>query len=171
MPVEIRLAAAGDARAIAEVHVASWRWAYRGIVADAALERLSVDAREEMWRSWFDSNEARALLFVAVDRGTVVGFAGGGEARDEDATRETAEVRTIYLLEAAAGNGIGRALLSALTDGLRAHGYERATLWVLEGNERTLRFYKAAGWRPDGGREGYEIGGTSYPVVRYTTEL
>jgi L-amino acid N-acyltransferase YncA len=110
-------------------------------------------------------------LFVAVDRGTVVGFAGGGEARDEDVTRDTAEVRTIYLLEAAAGSGVGRALLSALTDGLRAHGYERATLWVLEGNERTLRFYEAAGWHPDGAREGYEIGGTSYPIVRYVTTL
>jgi L-amino acid N-acyltransferase YncA len=171
MAAEIRPGAATDAREIAEVHVASWRWAYRGIVADATLEGLSVDAREEMWRSWFDSDETRASLFVAVDRGTVVGFASGGEARDEDAAPDTAEVRTIYLLEAAAGSGVGRALLAALTDGLRAHGYQRATLWVLEGNERTRRFYEAAGWRRDGAREGYEIGGTSYPVVRYTTDL
>jgi L-amino acid N-acyltransferase YncA len=171
MPAEIRLAAAKDARGIAEVHVASWRWAYRGIVADAALEALSVDAREEMWRSWFDSKEARASLFVAIERGSVIGFAGGGEARHADATPDTAEVRTIYLLEAAAGHGIGRALLAALTDGMRALGYARATLWVLEGNERTRRFYEAAGWRPDGAREDYEIGGTNYAVVRYTTDL
>ena len=171
MAAEIRLAAPEDAHAIAYVHVASWRWAYRGIVADAVLEGLSVDAREEMWRSWFDSHEARASLFVAVDRGSVVGFAGGGETRDEDATPVTAEVRTIYLLKPATGSGIGRALLAAITDGLRAPGYERATLWVLEGNDRTLRFYEAAGWRPDGAREGYEIGDTSYPVVRYATDL
>jgi L-amino acid N-acyltransferase YncA len=171
MAVEIRPAAPEDARAIARVHVASWRWAYRGIVAETALEGLSVDAREAMWRSWFDSHEVRASLLVAVDRGTVVGFAGGGEPRDEDATSDTAEVRTIYLLETAAGSGLGRALLAALMDALRADGYQRAMLWVLEGNTRTLRFYEAAGWRPDGAREGYEIGGASYPVVRYATDL
>jgi len=169
--VEIRPAEPEDARGIAEVHVASWRWAYREIVDEAALEGLSVDAREEIWRSWFDSHEARGSLLVAVDRDTVVGFAGGGESRDDDAIPDTAEVRTIYLLETAAGSGVGRALLAALVDALRADGYERATLWALEGNERTLRFYEAAGWRADGARKGYEIGGTDYPVVRYATNL
>ena len=39
----IRTATPEDARAIAEVHVASWRAAYRGVLPDTYLDRLSVD--------------------------------------------------------------------------------------------------------------------------------
>ena len=42
----IRLATLADARAIAELHVASWRAAYVGILPPAYLEGLSVEERE-----------------------------------------------------------------------------------------------------------------------------
>jgi len=42
----IRPATPEDARAIAEVHVASWRYAYRGLLPDDVLDRLSVEERE-----------------------------------------------------------------------------------------------------------------------------
>ena len=51
MSVTVRGATADDARAIAEVHVASWRWAYRGQVPDRILDELSVDEREAIWRA------------------------------------------------------------------------------------------------------------------------
>jgi hypothetical protein len=44
--LDIRRASQSDARAIAEVHVASWRETYRGIVPDAFLDALSVAERE-----------------------------------------------------------------------------------------------------------------------------
>jgi hypothetical protein len=40
-----------DARAVAEVHVSSWRAGYQGLVLDGYLARMSVDKREEMWRT------------------------------------------------------------------------------------------------------------------------
>ena len=43
--VVIREATPDDARAIAEVHVASWRWAYRGDLPAEFLDGLSVDDR------------------------------------------------------------------------------------------------------------------------------
>jgi hypothetical protein len=39
----VREARAGDARAIAEVSVASRRWSYRDLFAEADLEALSVE--------------------------------------------------------------------------------------------------------------------------------
>jgi hypothetical protein len=39
----VREARAGDARAIAEVSVASRRWSYLNVVAEADLEALSVE--------------------------------------------------------------------------------------------------------------------------------
>jgi hypothetical protein len=46
IPIEIVKAQLSDARAIAEVHVASWKTTYRGIVDDAFLDQLSVHDRE-----------------------------------------------------------------------------------------------------------------------------
>ena len=47
----IRAATRDDARAIAEVHVASWRAGYRGLVDDDFLAALSVDARLATWET------------------------------------------------------------------------------------------------------------------------
>ena len=33
---------------------------------------------------------------------------------------------------------------------LRTFGFERASLWMLAGNERALRFYRREGWVADG---------------------
>ena len=42
----IRWADYKDARSLAEVHVASWRDAYRGIIPDSVFEFLTIDRRE-----------------------------------------------------------------------------------------------------------------------------
>lgn len=39
----LRAVGEADARAVAEIHVAGWRWAYRGMVADELLDSLSVE--------------------------------------------------------------------------------------------------------------------------------
>ena len=60
MAVTVRDATVDDAHAIAEVHVASWRWAYRGQVPEAILDALSVEDREAMWRRSLSEGKARA---------------------------------------------------------------------------------------------------------------
>ena len=41
----VRVATFTDAREIAEVHVAGWKAAYRGMVPDELLDELTVDGR------------------------------------------------------------------------------------------------------------------------------
>jgi ribosomal protein S18 acetylase RimI-like enzyme len=41
---------------------------------------------------------------------------------------------------------VGRALLERGEESLRRSGFSAALLWVLDGNERAIRFYEAAGW-------------------------
>jgi len=167
----IRPATVADARAIAEVHVASWRWAYRGIVPTEVLDGLSVGDRSDMWASILGTPNERSFVFVAADAGAVVGFASAGPSGGPDALVDTAEVFTLYLLEHVVGRGIGRELFGTLVAAIRDRGYPRAVLWVLEANARARRFYEAAGWRDDGGRDSYQISGVDYPEVRYAVDL
>jgi ribosomal protein S18 acetylase RimI-like enzyme len=54
---------------------------------------------------------------------------------------------------------------------LRGRGFRTATLWVLESNDRTRRFYEKAGWKPDGATTTERIDCLNYPTVRYRLEL
>ena len=58
-------ATADDVPNIAEVHVRSWQAAYRGILADDLLDRLSVTEREGSWRALLSNTEHHWLKLVA----------------------------------------------------------------------------------------------------------
>jgi L-amino acid N-acyltransferase YncA len=169
--VAIREATASDARAIAEVHVASWRWAYRGDLPAEFLDALSVDDRERMWNEWLTSDAQGAGTFVAQEQRRVIGFCSFGPCRDDDATEHTAEVMTIYVLEGVAGRGIGRGLFVSAIDRLRALGYEHARLWVMASNARSRRFYEKAGWSWDGTTSEHRFDCANLPIVRYVAHL
>jgi GNAT superfamily N-acetyltransferase len=168
--VRIREATLADARACAEVHVEGWRWAYRGLLPDDHLDRLSVEERERMWREGF-AEPGQRVAWVAERDGRVVGFCVTGPSEDADADRGTAEVYAIYLRPEVVGTGVGRRLFAHAVDDLRRRGFRAATLWVLEANERARRFYERAGWRPDGAVNEELIGRANLPTVRYRLEL
>jgi L-amino acid N-acyltransferase YncA len=169
MEPELRRAAPSDARAIAEVHVAAWRSAYRSQVPDEVLATLSVDDREAMWARTAARDDQ--YLWVAEREGRILGFASSGPCGDDDADTATGQVYAIYLLPEAIGAGIGRALFARATDDLWAHGYRRATLWVLASNARARRFYEMAGWRADGATQTDEVRGAPLEEVRYAIDL
>jgi GNAT superfamily N-acetyltransferase len=169
--LDIRPARPADAEAVAQVHVASWRHAYRGLIPDDYLDRLSVEDREAMWRGAFADPDPRSGAFVAEQDGRVVGFAAFGPSRDDDAREGTGEVPAIYLDPAVVGSGIGRALFAEANAALREVGFTSATLWVLEANAPARRFYEKAGWTWDGGLSTHMFDRANEPVVRYATEL
>ncbi len=168
--VVIRDATPSDARAIAEVHVASWRWAYRDDLPAEFLDGLSVDDRERGWVEWLDPDPGAGTMVVQ-QRDRIVGFCSFGPSHDDGATERTAEVLTIYLLPEAAGRGIGRDLFASAVERLRALGYDRAMLWVMASNDRSRRFYEAAGWSWDGAASEHRFDCANLPIVRYATDL
>lgn len=165
----IRAAGPEDAAGIAVLHVASWRWAYRGLLSGGVLAALSVDDRAAMWTELL-ADDGVAVLVAELD-GELDGFASAGASRDDDATPGTGEVAAIYLAEEAAGSGLGRDLFSRIQDELRRRGFTRATLWVLETNARARRFYEREGWRWDGSLSDHQIQCDRQPIVRYAAEL
>jgi ribosomal protein S18 acetylase RimI-like enzyme len=60
------------------------------------------------------------------------------------------EMYLLFVHPKYAGHGVGRALLDAAHEALRAGGCREVFLYTHEQNERAIRVYEAAGYRRDG---------------------
>lgn len=140
----MRAATRGDLRAIAEVHVESWRTTYAGLLEDDFLHRLSVEERIGQWTSAMGVAGSH-LLIVEVPEAGIVGFAAGGPERSGD-PEHRAELYAIYLLKSYQRRGLGSALTRALVDRLVADGHDSLLVWVLVANP-ARRFYEKLGGR------------------------
>ncbi|MCW2708664.1 MAG: acetyltransferase [Frankiales bacterium] len=141
--MHVRTATTADALAVETVRIRGWQAAYRGIVSDAFLDGLVIDA--ERRARMITSGQATTL--VAEDVG-VLGMAVCGPARDgEDAV----ELYALYVDPGCWRTGVGTALLAAC-EGV-------TVLWVLEDNERAQAFYRRQGFTADGGRQELDLDG------------
>jgi len=171
----IRKANPSDAPDIARIHIGTWQVAYRGQLPDSLLDGLSaqLDRRIAFWERWLtvDGPTRGQTAIVAEVGGRVVGFVTFGDAEGEPCDLQVGEVYAIYLDPNYWNRGYGRDLFSAAVDGLRVHGYREATLWVLESNARTRRFYETAGWTPDGASKVDSLGDVALREIRYRRML
>lgn len=168
----MRAAEVADARAIAEIHVESWRAAYVTILAPEQLDRLNADDRAQAWRDRIPRTGGEGFrTWVAHDGDKLVGFAFTRPTEDDDLNPlEIGELTALYVVPSAFGTGIGVALLGRAVGGLRSQGFLHAVLWVLEENTRAIHFYRREGWRPDGTRAAcFRVFGA--PAVRFRLPL
>jgi ribosomal protein S18 acetylase RimI-like enzyme len=149
-----------DAEGVARVHVETWQAAYTHVFPRERLAALSTARRAEHWRT-------NPPIVAEVD-GTIVGFVSVGAGLDEGTD---GELYAIYVHPDQWGTGVGRRLIAAGEERLRALGHTEALLWVLEDNPRARRFYEAAGWSTDGTIRPIEIFGIEVPEIRYTKTL
>jgi hypothetical protein len=106
--VSVRRATNADARAIAQVHVDSWRAAYPGLIPERFLERLSVGRRERQWADTLAAGEDGPVVLVADSGDRLVGFSTVAiPARDPDEEDDVAEIPAIYVAPQAWGRGVG----------------------------------------------------------------
>lgn len=146
----VRRANKDDSRAIAEVHVRSWQAAYRGLIDEEFLTKLSVDKRQAMWEE-FLRREPPSIL-VAERDSSVVGFCSFGPARDRDNERSSvAEIMALYVQSEYWSTGVGRALWRQALERMTADGFEQVILWVMDTNTRARAFYERIGFHHDGG--------------------
>jgi GNAT superfamily N-acetyltransferase len=96
-------------------------------------------------------------MLVADEDGELLGLTACGESRDPDAGDDVGEVRTLFVAAGGWRRGVGRALMTAALDDLRARGYSEATVWSFADNERANRFYEASGFTRDGAERTEEV--------------
>lgn len=142
---QVRPATVRDAQAIAEIHAASSRAAYQGLVPDDQLGTLSVDKRQQFWRDAIQFMEPQVQ--VVTDGNKLVGFVGFDRSRDKGTPSTCGEIWAIYVDPAHWDKGAGVALWDAANDGLKEEGCTHVTVWVPVRNERALRFHERAGFK------------------------
>jgi GNAT superfamily N-acetyltransferase len=167
--VLIREAEPGEERAVAEVHVRSWKAAYRGLLPADYLDDLRPEDRVARY-TFGSPDPAAPRTILALDDGVLSGFATVGRSRDEDAP-DAGELYALYVDPGRWSRGVGRALLADARERLEAQGFAAALLWLLVGNEQGARFYHADGWLPDGARRLEDPYGVVSEVVRYRRGL
>jgi GNAT superfamily N-acetyltransferase len=163
--IRVRQAQAGDAPAIARVHVDSWRTAYAGIVAGEFLASLFYESREQMWSQMLSSPTNQSFVHVAETAdGQIVGLVCAGPVREGDDTFK-GEIYALYLLQSYQRQGIGRLLFRASARELERRGMTSLLVWVLAANP-ARRFYEAMGGQYVGEKE-IEIGEQRLVEVGY----
>jgi len=164
----VRPATSADAEAIGRVQVETWRTAYARLLPQETIDTFDVGERQTLWRDGLGRTpRPGSATFVALVEDEIVGFATVGASYSEDGT---GELYAIYVEPSSWGNGAGRALIERSEASLRESGFPEALLWVLEGNERAERFYRAAGWQRDGEKEDVFQGAT-VTELRYRKRL
>ena len=171
----IRPAVPNDAQAVACIHVLGWRFAYQGLISQDYLDSLSIAEDTERMRGYLsqlpqnlppnnlasvqgpNDGEKRSFM-LAVRDDAVLGFchfsaAPNNADRVERATpggTMNGRLHSLYIDPDALGQGIGHALMSHALSTFAVWECERAPLWVLEGNSRTISFYERQGWQLTG---------------------
>ena len=145
MGFRIRQAHAGDLEAAARVRAQAWRESLTGRVPDDVLDNADAWA-SDVARAWGEEMLERGTTWWlgVADDGALVGVAHADAASEPDAPASL-WLETLYVLDRAKGSWLAGALLHrAIGDELPAY------LWVIEGNERAVAFYRHHGFEPDG---------------------
>jgi ribosomal protein S18 acetylase RimI-like enzyme len=158
--ITLRSAVPADAAAIGAVFDAAVGagWAYLG---DLAAEPMFTS---EDWDQLVADHLPPNVLLVAVDE--TDGVVGYTAVHTGDG-----EMFLLFVHPGYAGRGIGRTLLAAAHDALRAAGRTEAFLFVHEQNERAIAVYRAAGYRPHGPDRVSDFRGMHVREVRLVKQL
>ena len=134
----IRRASAADADAIAALHAASWRSAYRGIFNDATLGPLLDGERQAHWRGKLAAMVADDTVLIAGDLGFIAVWAKGDPGFG-------AYIDNLHVRPERRSGGLGRRLLGEAMRRVARRGEANAYLWVFDDNVRAIDFYRRLG--------------------------
>ena len=166
----VQPATPGNAEAVEEVRIATWKACYRGIVPDDYLDSLTVkSSKVARLRTAIERADVGGSL-VAVADTRIIGMGAAGPPEDDKAQQGVGEIYAVYVLPEWQGRGVGRALLERLTSGLGSLGYRAVILWTLRDRPPTRRFYEANGWTFDGTEATHDWHGLVH-LVRYARDL
>lgn len=141
--IKVRPAASDDIPAVAEI--------YRHHVAHGVASfELTPPSDEEMALRYATLMDGGYPYLVAEVDGRVVGYAYAGPYRARPAYRNTVE-NSVYVEPAAAGQGIGRALLNALIEAAAERDFRQMVAVIGDsGNAASIALHRRCGFEDTG---------------------
>jgi GNAT superfamily N-acetyltransferase len=162
--MNIREAGAGDADAIARLHAASWRTAYRGALSDAYLSGPIEAERQTVWRERLGRHDPDQFVVVAESGGETVGFACAYGGHDP---QWGTFLDNLHVTPALKRQGIGAQLMAAVAQWSAGHYPGQGLyLWVLDSNDSAKRFYARMGGEDAGIDTWTPPDGSALPKLR-----
>jgi L-amino acid N-acyltransferase YncA len=146
--MELRLATLEDAEALREIYNVE-------VTTSTATFDLVPRSLEDQ-RAWQAERAGARAVLVALDDGTVCGFASLSPWRDRPAYSTTVE-DSVYVHRDHQRRGIGRALLTELVSTATAHGFHACMARIVGGHDASIALHADCG---------FEIVGTEREVGR-----
>ena len=147
--IDLRAATLADAPAIARLHLASWRRAYRDLAPREVFEAMDEALRLKRWATTLAHPASQQAVVVAQQDGRLAGM-GMASAPSQPGFGARGEIGSLYVDPNFQHLGLGRRLMSALAGQIAAWGYGGAALGVVVGNDRAIAFYEALGGQAAG---------------------
>ena len=95
------------------------------------------------------TNNFNSHYVIVADDG-IAGFLTIAVSRDADLIEPTYEIIGLYLSPKYIGLGIGKQTMEWIKAEIHTRGYRQISLWVLQENNRAIRFYERSGFIADG---------------------
>ncbi len=149
----IRKPTLDDVDKISEISVNGWKSAYSGLIPDDYLEKLSINKSKERFQDAVLNKSENIDVYEDV---YVKAFAFHNRSRDED-LKEYYELTAIYVDPKLKNQGIGSKLIKYIENHAKKLGYTNLLIWVLEGNNKSINFYKKHGYKFDGKTKDIEM--------------
>jgi ribosomal protein S18 acetylase RimI-like enzyme len=170
MPVadkSVRSAWATDAEAIGSVQARAWVRTYGATLPQAVLNEIEPDGFAQIWRQAITKPPtAEHRVLVALDTGSVAGFAATAPSDDPDAEHTDGEVVAFHIDPGSFGGGHGSRLLAAVADTLRADGFQRARWWIVASDDKLRHFLESAGWGADAAHRTLDLTGDGLATIK-----
>ncbi len=136
---------------IAPLESRHWDAVARIYCEGLATGNAAFETRAPSWEDW-DRGYAQELRFVALRDDEVVGWAALAPVSDRCTYGGVAEC-SVYVAQAARGQGVGRSLLAELIVASESAGIWTIQAGVFPENQASLRLHAGAGFRVIGTRE------------------
>ncbi len=140
----VRRAKIEECSEIARIQVSSWREAYRDIIPEAYLSKMSVTEREARWSRIVGNNQSCTRLAIEKDR--IYGFISFGASRENGALEYTGEIYALYVDPRQWSRGVGRQLVRETFREFPRLGFSRCQVRVLSENSNAIGFYQHVGF-------------------------
>lgn len=146
--IDIRRTKSGDEKVLAYIQTESWKSAFRGILSDDDLEKLTDMTRvTEMYERTLQNYPEHGYILSINEKPHCIAF--WGASRESD-MKNFAELICIHSLPDNQRHGYGSIMMEHLLDEIKNYGFQKIMLWVFANNLPARKFYEKFGFVPNG---------------------